>query len=77
MSTASTVNFQIKNWVIYQFLMSTVSTAASEVKLSVLLKFFFDSFYVFSVVNGVNGKVKKKNWEIINFFDVNGVNGKC
>ena len=41
-------------------MMSTVSTAASEVKPTVLLVFSFNSFMFFSFVNGVNGKVKKK-----------------
>ena len=41
--------------------MSTVSTASLDIQATVLLKFFFDSFMFFSVVSGVNSKVKKKD----------------
>ena len=30
----------------------------------------------FSGVNGVNGRVEKKNWEVNDFIDVNSVNGE-
>ena len=49
--------------------------AASETKLSELLKFFFDSF-MFYRFYWYQKQSKEKNWGVNKFFDVNGVNGK-
>ena len=53
---------QEKKWLVYDFLMSTVSTAPSEIKPVSHLNI---SLNVFSDVNGVNGEIQEKKMGVV------------